>query len=136
MIKANLALWECLTATGIVNPTTHIMDNEASAEYKKVIRKTNNHRCNLAKRAIQLFKSHFFAILAGVDNTFPMRLWDKHLPHRIVTPNLLCQSKAVPLVSMYQYVRRTFEYNRTPLGPIGSTVQMHESRDNRGTWAE
>jgi hypothetical protein len=39
MIKAYLALWECLTATGIVKPTTHIMDNEASAEYKKVIHK-------------------------------------------------------------------------------------------------
>ena len=23
-----------------------------------------------------------------------------------------------------------------PLGPVGSAVQMHESRDNRGTWAE
>jgi hypothetical protein len=37
MIKAYLALRECLTATGIVKPMTHIMDNEASAEYKKVI---------------------------------------------------------------------------------------------------
>jgi hypothetical protein len=35
MIKAYLALWEHLIATGIVKPTTHIMDNEASAEYKR-----------------------------------------------------------------------------------------------------
>ena len=80
MIKAYLALWERLTATGTVKPTTHIMDNEASAEYKKVIRKNctiqlvppNNHRRNLAERAIQTFKSHFIAIIAGVDDTFPM----------------------------------------------------------------
>ena len=39
MIKAYLALWEHLTATETVKPTTHIMDNEASAEYKKVIHK-------------------------------------------------------------------------------------------------
>ena len=57
MIKAYLALWERLTATGTVKPTTHIMDNEASTEYKKVIRKNctiqlvppNNHRRNLAE---------------------------------------------------------------------------------------
>ncbi len=35
MIKAYLALWTCLTALGTVKPTTHIMDNEASEEYKK-----------------------------------------------------------------------------------------------------
>jgi hypothetical protein len=29
MIKAYLALWECLTATGTVKPTTQIMDNKA-----------------------------------------------------------------------------------------------------------
>ena len=144
MIKAYLALWERLTATGTVKPTTHIMDNEASAEYKKVIRKNctiqlvppNNHRRNLAERAIQTFKSHFIAIIAGVDDTFPMRLWDKLLPQTIVTLNLLRQSNAVPSVSAYQYVRGIFDYNKTPLGPMGSAVQMHESRDNRSTWAE
>ena len=144
MIKAYLALWERLTATGMVKPTTHIMDNEASAEYKKVICinctsqpvPPNNHRFNLAERAIQKFKSHFIAIIAGVDDTFPMRLWDKLLPQTIVTLNLLRQSNAVPSVSAYQYVRGTFDYNKTPLAPMGSAVQMHESRDNRGTCAK
>jgi hypothetical protein len=37
---------------------------------------------------------------------------------------------------MYQYVRGSFDHNKTPFRPIGSAVQMHESRDNRGTWAE
>jgi hypothetical protein len=124
--------------------TTHIMDNEASADYKKVIRKNctiqlvppNNHRRNLAERAIQTFKSHFIAIIAGVDDTFPMRLWDKLLPQTIITLNLLRQSNAVPSISAYQYVRGTFDYNKTPLGPMGSAVQMHKRRENRGTWAE
>jgi RNase P subunit RPR2 len=143
MIKAYMALWERITATGNIKPMTHIMDNEAPAEYKKVICKNctiqlvppNNHRQNLAERAIQTFKSHFIAILAGVDNAFQMQLWDKLLPQTIVTLNLLCQSNAVPLVSAYQYVREIFDNNNTPLGPMGSAVQMHESRDNRGTWA-
>ncbi len=144
MIKAYLALWECLTALGIIQQTTHIMDNEASAEYKKVIRKNctiqlvppNNHRHNLAERAIQTFKSHFIAILVGVDETFPMQLRDKLLPQTIVTLNLLCRSNAVPFVSTYKYIRGNFDYNKTPLGPMGSAVQIHESRNNRSTWAE
>jgi hypothetical protein len=34
MIKAYLALWICLTASGTVKLTTHIIDNEASEESK------------------------------------------------------------------------------------------------------
>jgi hypothetical protein len=62
----------------------HILDNEASDAFKKEIRKNCNlqlvppdtHCRNLAERAIQTFKSHFIAILAGVDPSFPMSLWD------------------------------------------------------------
>ncbi len=82
MIKAYTALWTRLIASGTVKPTTHILDNKASAEFKKEIQKNckfqlvlpDNHRRNLVERAIQTFKNHFKAILAGVDDTFPMRL--------------------------------------------------------------
>jgi hypothetical protein len=88
MIKAYLALWTCLTALETVKLMTHIIDNEASEEYKKERQKIctiqlvppDNHRCNLAEQAIQTFKNHFKAIFAGIDNTFPMRLWDRLLP--------------------------------------------------------
>jgi hypothetical protein len=39
MIKAYQALWIRLTSSGTVKPITHILDNEASAEFKKEIRK-------------------------------------------------------------------------------------------------
>ncbi len=97
MIKAYLALWTHLTALGTVKATTHIMDNKASEEYKKEIQKNctielvppDNHRRNLTEQAIQTFKNHFKAILAGVDDTFPMRLWDRLLPQMILTLNFL-----------------------------------------------
>jgi hypothetical protein len=74
MIKAYIALWKRLMAT--------LLDNKATAELKAEIKKNckiqlvppNNHRQNLAGRAIQTFKNHFKAILAGVDDSFPMRL--------------------------------------------------------------
>jgi hypothetical protein len=46
MIKAYLSLWECLTTAGIEQSTTHIMDNKASAEYKKIIHKTAQSNWN------------------------------------------------------------------------------------------
>ena len=82
MIKAYKALWDRLTASGTVKPRTHILDNEASAEFKREIQKNcmiqlvppDNHRRNLAEHAIQTFKNHFKLVLAGVDDSFPMRL--------------------------------------------------------------
>ncbi len=90
------------------------MDNKASLEYKKEIQKNctiqlvlpNNYKQNLAERAIQTFKNHFKAVLAGVDDTFPIHLWDRILPQKITTLKLLQQSNAVPMISAYQYVRR------------------------------
>ncbi len=96
MIKAYQTLWTRLTASRTVKPKTHILDNEASTEFKKEIQKNctiqlvppDNHRRNLAERAIQTFKSHFKSILAGVDDSFPMRLWDRLLPQAVLTLNL------------------------------------------------
>ncbi len=68
----------------MVKPKTHILDNEASVEIIPEIQKNctiqlvppDNHMQNLTERAIQTSKNHFKSILAGVDDTFPMRLWD------------------------------------------------------------
>jgi hypothetical protein len=144
MIKAYTTLWLRLTSSGTVKPTTHILDNEASEEYKRVIQKNckiqlvppDNHRRNLAERAIQTFKNHFKAILAGVDDTFPMRLWDRLLPQAILTLNLLRQSNAVPTVSAYQYVHGNFDYNKMPLAPLGCAVQLHQSNTKQASWTE
>ena len=84
-----MALWTRVTRHRVEKPTLHILDNEASAAFKEAIRINSNlqlvppdtHRRNLAERAIQTFKNHFVAILAGVDESFPMYLWDRLLPH-------------------------------------------------------
>jgi hypothetical protein len=117
MIKAYQALWLRLTASGTVKPKTHILDNEASAEFKREIQKNctiqlvppDNHRRNLAERAIQTFKNHFKLVLAGVDDSFPMKLWDRLLPQTILTLNFLRQSNAVPTISAWQYIHGNFE---------------------------
>jgi hypothetical protein len=40
MIKAYLVLWNQLTASGMVKPTTHVLDNKASEEFNVEIRKS------------------------------------------------------------------------------------------------
>ena len=75
-------------------------------------------------------------MLAGADDSFLMRLWDKLLPQTVLTLNLLRQANAAPTVSAYQYVRGAFDYNKMPLAPMGCAVQIYESKERRGTWAE
>jgi hypothetical protein len=112
----------------------HILDNMASDAFEKEIRKNcnlqlvppNTHRRKLAVRAIQTFKSHFIAILAGVDPLFPMSLWDWLVPQTGLTLNLLRQANKTPTVSAYHYVNGPFDYNAMPLAPLGCKVQMHK----------
>ncbi len=142
MIRAYQALWLRLTASRTVKPKTHILDNEASAEFKWEIQMNctiqlvlpNNHRRNLAERAIQTFKNHFKSVLAGDDDTFLMRLWDRLLPQTILTLNLLRQSNAVPMISAWQYVHGNFDYNKMPLAPMGCAVQIHQRNERQGSW--
>jgi hypothetical protein len=123
-------------------PTMHVLDNKASAAFKLVIKTTCNlqlvpldtHQWNLAERAIQTFKNHYIAILAGVDPTFPMNLCDCLVPQAVLALNLLRQSNVVTTMSAYQHVNGAFDYNKVLLAPLGWAVQMHESTNRQRTW--
>ena len=74
------------------------MDNEASAEIKKMLTKQevkyqlvepHSNRTNAAERAIHTFKNHFIAGLCTTDKQFPLQLWDRILPQTTLTLNLL-----------------------------------------------
>ena len=83
-----------------------ILDNEAIAEYKRVIKTKWNanyqlvppktHRSNAAESAIRTFKANFLSILAGDAPYFPRNLWDLLLPQTELTLNLLRQATLDP----------------------------------------
>ena len=85
-----------------------ILDNEASAAYKKTIIDKwkisfqlvppEMHWQNQAERSIWTFKDHFLAILAGVDPAYPPYLWDLLLPQAELILNLLIQAKLNPKI--------------------------------------
>ncbi len=61
-----------------------VLNNKCSAAMKACIKENGmdyklvppgQHRRNQAERAIQTFKAHFFSILAGINDKFPLSLW-------------------------------------------------------------
>jgi hypothetical protein len=95
------------------NINLQIMDNEVSTEFKATIVDKwkvryqliplNVHHHNPAKRAIQTFKSHFLAIIAGLPPALPYYLWDLLLPQTKLTLNLLRQSSITPSMSAWEH---------------------------------
>jgi hypothetical protein len=93
MIPAYQKLWARTNSGQKNKPNLHILDNKVFEAFKSEIKKKCNlqlvppdtHRRNSAERAIQTFKSHFIAILAGVDPSFPMSLWDQLGPQAVMT---------------------------------------------------
>ncbi len=97
IISAYRNLRERTNRGGVTKPKLHILDNEASKAFKSAIKENcalqllppDTHRRNVAERAIQTFKSHFISILAGVDPSFPTKLWDRLILQAVMTLNLL-----------------------------------------------
>jgi hypothetical protein len=118
------------------------LDNEASTLLKQHMTEQaidfqlappDNHWCNAAERAIQTFKKHFKACLAGTDPLFPLYLWPKLLPQAELTLNLLRSSRLNPKLSAYAHLEGNFDFNRTPLAPPGTKVVVHDKHHK--TWA-
>ena len=131
-----------LTSRGL-KPQLQRLDNEASAALQQFMSDEgidyqlvppNVHRRNAAERAIRTFKNHFIAGLCSTDTGFPLHLWDKLLPQALLTLNLLRSSRINPRLSAQAQVHGAFDFNRTPLGPPGTKVLVHEKPTNRETW--
>ena len=125
-------------------PLLQKMDNEASAALKRTIREKgidfqlvppHMHRRNAAERAIQTFKNHFVAILSGTDKNFPMHLWDRLLRQSTTTLNLLRASRLHPQLSAAAHLIGAFDFNRSPMAPLGTRVILHEKPAQCRSWA-
>jgi hypothetical protein len=134
-----------LEANGVISPNWHILENEAPEEFKQAIRENgcrvelvspDIHRRNAVERAIQTFKGHYISTLAGVADDFPINQWDQLLPQMIVTLAILRPSNVAPNVSSYAYHHGQFDFNRTPLAPMGCAVQFHNKPNKRKSLGE
>ena len=132
-----------LTSRGL-KPQLQRLDNEASTALQNFMHAEqidfqlvppHVHRRNAAERAIRTFKNHFIAGLCSTDPDFPLHLWDQLLPQALLTLNLLRRSRINPCLSAQAQVHGPFNFDRTPLGPPGTKVLVHEKPNNRETWA-
>ena len=126
-------------------PKHQILDNQASAEYKAAIEASGmtyelvppeEHRRNMAEKAIQTFKDHFVGVLSGCAPSMPIHLWCQLLPQVKQQLLLLRQSRAHPNLSAYAHVYKQHDYNRHPFVPIGMEALVHDKPHKRRTYAE
>ena len=94
----------------------------------------NTHQSNAAERAIHKLKAHFIAILTGVAPNFPINLWDLLIPQMELTINLIRKETLNPSRSAWAYFHGTFNYDATPLGPLGCNIIAHKKTRTRNSW--
>jgi hypothetical protein len=87
-----------------------------------------------AEHAIRTFKAHFLSILAGVDPSFPPYLWDLLFLQAELTLNLLRQLVLNPWISAWEFFQGPFDFNKTPLGPVGCHILIHAKPVTRWLW--
>ena len=140
--KAWIKLHDKLATNGTA-PGIYIIDNEASHELKAALKKKqltyqlvppHVHRRNAAERAIRTYKNHLLAILAGADKEYPVSEWDRFLPQCEMTLNFLRNSRVNPKLSSYAYLFGNFDFNKTPLAPLGTKVVVHLKANKRASW--
>ena len=95
---------------------------------------TDIHLRNSAEQSTQTFKDHFITILAGVAPGFPRYLWDHIFPQAELLLNLLCQSTLNPKMLSWEYFNGPFDYDTTPLSPLGCPVIIHKKLGNHNSW--
>jgi hypothetical protein len=142
MVRAFDLLIQSLIIRGL-RPSLQLLDNEASLALRNYLTKQGIdyqlappyiHRRNDAERAIQTFKNHLIAGLCSVDPNFPLKLWDKILHQATITLNLLRKSQINPRMSAYAQLNGHFDFNRTPMAPLGTRVIEHEKPYQRASW--
>ncbi len=126
------------------HPTLNIMDNECSKAVEAYIRKEkiaiqlvppHNHRVNAAERAIATFKDHFVAALATLDINCPLQLWDEFIFQVQATLNMLRTSRRNETVSAYEELCGPFDFNKTPLAPLGTKALTFDDPELRTAFA-
>ena len=144
IVEAYDSIHTHLCARGLT-PELQRLDNEASAALQRSMQTKNvnfqlvpphNHRRNAAERCIRTFKNHFIAGICSTHPNFPLNQWDSLLPQAEITLNLLRPSRINPKLSGYSLLNGEFNYNRTPIAPLGTRVIVHEKPDKRASWAQ
>ena len=144
LVAAYDELHKRLIKAGIV-PVIQRLDNEVSESLIEAIESKGldyqlaspyDHRLNPAERQVQTFKNHLISNLHGCDTSFPAYKWCSIIRQCEMTLNMLRRSRINPKLSAYTQLFGMFDYNRTPLAPLGTKAFVHERPNQRHTHAD
>ena len=119
------------------------MDNECLKAIKKFIQKEevdiqlvkpHNYRVNAAEPAVKAVKYLTVLSLKTVDPTCPLRLWCDFVPQVQNTLNMLRTSRRNINISAYEDMEGVFNWNKTPLAPLGSKSVVYAEPSKRPSW--
>ena len=57
--------------------------------------------------------------MCGIDPNFNLALWDKLIPQALITLNILYRFNINPKLSAYSQLYGTYDFNYTPIAPLG-----------------
>eukprot|EP00804_Cyclotella_cryptica_P002823 CCRYP_009357-RB/>CCRYP_009357-RB protein AED:0.24 eAED:0.24 QI:0/0/0/1/0/0/2/0/561 len=123
----------------------HTSANEISAAYKLAITNSgmtyqlvppDDHRQNIAEKAIQTWKDQLIAIISDTDTKFPLHLWCQLLPQMERELCLLRQSNAYPHISSHTHLYGHHDYNAHPFVPLGMEALVHDKPHRHKSFAQ
>eukprot|EP00804_Cyclotella_cryptica_P000693 CCRYP_014696-RA/>CCRYP_014696-RA protein AED:0.40 eAED:0.26 QI:0/0/0/1/0/0/3/0/506 len=144
LILARTKALSRMRACGLT-PRHQVLNNKASAACKQAILDSgltyqlvppNDHRRNVAKKAIQTWKDHFIAILSCTLDKFLLHLWCQLIPHMDRQLNLLHQSNSNSKISAYAHLYGPHDYNSVPFVPLGMEAPVHDKPNRHKTYAQ
>ena len=113
------------------NSTTAQTKNEMDIQLVEA----HNHRFNADEQAIATFKDHFIAGLGTIDKNCPIQLWDEFIEQAQDTLNMLHTSQHDNSLSAYDDLEGPFDFNKTPIAPLGTKALIYDNPKVRNTFA-
>eukprot|EP00804_Cyclotella_cryptica_P001975 CCRYP_007400-RA/>CCRYP_007400-RA protein AED:0.40 eAED:0.27 QI:0/0/0/1/0.33/0/4/0/700 len=142
LIAAFTYVYEYLTDCRF-RPKLNVMDNQCSKAVEKYIRSTKatiqrvnpyDHRVNAAELAIQTWKEHWLSGMGTLDPNCPIQLWCQFIEQGQYTLNLLRVSRVNPKLSAYAVLDGQYNFDKTPLAPVGTRAPILIDPSARKTW--
>ena len=73
--------------------------------------------------------------LCAANPSYPSKQWDLLLTKAILTLNLLGNLRFNPKQSAYESLHDIFDYNKTPLAPLGTITIIYKNTTTPTTWS-
>ena len=143
LLRVMTAIHTYLKDRGL-HPRMKTLDNECPELIKQFFKSENTqwqlvlpnlHRNNDAEKAIGTFKDHLITIICSCDPKFPMHVRCRFFQQGTTKLNLLRQSHINPRLSSEAQLNGAYNYNKSPLAPLGTRVIVNKNPEKRGTWA-